>query len=66
MKAFTIWTEMALAPITLARSTEYGLTFGIAHFGEVWFRFFSRHLYCHISTGQTVTDAKATMERRNS
>ena len=60
-KAFTIWTREASNGIQLAKSTEYGLIFGIAYFSEVWFRFASNYLYCHLSTG---SNAPAIMERR--
>jgi len=61
-KAFTIWTQQAMDGITLAKSTEYGLTFGVAYFGEIWFRFVAKYLYCHLGPEKS---ASALMERRD-
>ena len=63
MSAFTIWTAPAVFNLLLAKSTEYGLTFGIGYFGEVWFRFEGKFLYCHMTDRLAST---AIMERRNS
>jgi len=61
-KAFTIWTREASNGIQLAKSTEYGLTFGVAYFSEIWFRFASNYLYCHLSLDKS---AMTIMERRD-
>jgi hypothetical protein len=60
-KAFTIWTQQSMDGIALAKSTEYGLTFGVAYFGEIWFRFVNNYLYCHLAWDKS---APAIMERR--
>lgn len=62
MKAFTLWTLPALHSVESATTAD-GRTYGISFFGEVWFRFDDRRLYCHVG-GQP--DAKAIMERRGS
>ena len=59
----SIWTRVAMTNIQLAKTTEYGLTFGVAYFGEVWFRFVGDCLFCHLAETSSAT---AIMERRNS
>jgi hypothetical protein len=60
-KAFTIWGQQAMDGITLAKSTEFSLMFGVAYFGEIWFRYCGKYLYCHLDWDKS---ASALMERR--
>ncbi len=60
--AHSIWTQPTMSPIQLAPSTEYDLTFGVAHFSEIWFRFIEGVLSCHCLKGKP--DPMAIMERR--
>lgn len=61
-KAFTIWAREAMNGIQLAKSTEFNLIFGVAYFGEIWFRFASNYLYCHQANKAATL---AIMERRD-
>lgn len=75
MNAFTIWTRRVLndslpwdqrePQILHCPSTEWGATFGIAYFSEIWFRFIGKYLFTHTGKGP-IPDASAIMERRNS
>ena len=68
MKPFTLWTEKALSSVHVAQ-TESGYFYGVAFFGEVWFRFThsmffaAGHIYLYTGNGP---DLESWMERRNS
>lgn len=61
-RPFTIWTDAALLNVELATTAE-GRTYGVAGYGEIWFRFLETILRCHERGGN---DATAWMERRGS